>query len=154
MNPREMSEPIVQQAPTVRQDDTIEQATRALLDGGLPALPVVHAEGLLVGLFGEREFMEALFPGYVGQLGYAGFVSGRLDDALEKRAACRVEPVSQHMNTEHVSVDEEFSDVGVAEIFIHHRVLVVPVERNGRPIGVITRSAFFQRLAERFLERT
>jgi CBS domain-containing protein len=153
MNPREMSAPIIQDAPTVRQDDTVEQATRTLLDSGLPALPVVEAEGLLVGLFGEREFMEALFPGYVGQLGYAGFVSASLDDALEKRAACRVEPVSQHMNTEHVSVDEEFSDVGVAEIFIHHRVLIVPVERKGRPIGVITRSAFFQRLAERFLER-
>ena len=122
-------------------------------DSRLPALPVVDAEGLLVGLFGEREFMEALFPGYVGQLGYAGFVSARLDEAIEKRAACRVEPVSQHMNTEHVSVDEEFSDVGVAEIFIHHRVLIVPVERNRRPIGVITRSAFFQRLAGRFLER-
>src|SRR5688500_5443073 len=111
MNPREMSAPIIQQAPTVRQDDTVEQATRTLLDSGLPALPVVDAEGLLVGLFGEREFMEALLPGYVRQLGYAGFVSARLDDALEKRAACRVEPVSQHMNTEHVSVDEEFSDV-------------------------------------------
>jgi CBS domain-containing protein len=153
MNPREMSAPIVQEAPAVRQDDTIEQATRALLDSRLPALPVVDAEGLLVGLFGEREFMEALFPGYVGQLGYAGFVSGRLDDALEKRAACRAEPVSQHMNTEHVSVDEEFSDVGVAEVFLHHRVLVVPVERNRRPMGVITRSAFFQRLAERFVGR-
>ena len=151
MNPREMSEPIVQQAPTVRQDDTVEQATRALLDGGLPALPVVDAEGLLVGLFGEREFMEALFPGYVGQLGYAGFVSGQLDDALEKRAACRVEPVSQHMNTEHVSVDEEFSDVGVAEIFIHHRVLIVPVTEHRRVVGLITRSDFFASLAERFL---
>jgi CBS domain-containing protein len=53
-----------------------------------------------------------------------------------------------------VSVQEDFSDVGVAEVFLHHRVLIVPVERDGRPIGVVTRSAFFARLADRFLERT
>ena len=152
MNPREVSDPIVQDAPTLREDETIEQATQTLLASGLPALPVVGADDRLVGLFGEREFMQALFPGYVGELGYAGFVSGRLDDALEKRAACRAEPVSQHMNTEHVWVDEEFSDIGVAEMFIHHRVLVVPVERDGRAIGVITRNTFFRRLATRFLE--
>jgi CBS domain-containing protein len=144
----------IQEAPLLRADDSVGDGVRRLVESGLPALPVVDGKGILVGLFGEREFLQALFPGYVGELGYAGFVSGRLDDALQKRAACRAEPVADHMNREHVSVDEEFSDVGIAEVFIHHRVLVVPIERDGRPIGVVTRSAFFQHLAERFLERT
>lgn len=144
----------IQAAEPLREDDRIADAVRALRDSGLPALPVVDGEGKLTGLFGEREFFQALFPGYVGELGYAGFVQGRLDDALEKRAACAAEPVADHMNTEHVSVEEDFSDVGVAEVFLHHRVLIVPVERDGRPIGVVTRSAFFARLADRFLERT
>jgi CBS domain-containing protein len=113
----------VQEAPTLRQDEPVAEAVRTLLASGLPALPVVGSEGLLVGLFGEREFMAALFPGYVGELHYAAFVSGQLDEALEKRAACAREPVAQHMNTDHVSVDEDFSDVGLAEVFLHHRVL-------------------------------
>jgi hypothetical protein len=50
-----------------------------------------------VWIFGEREFMAALFLGYVRQLGYAGFVPRKLDDALEKQAACRGEPVADHM---------------------------------------------------------
>jgi CBS domain-containing protein len=144
----------IQEAQPLREDDRVADAVRALRDSGLPALPVVDGDGKLTGLFGEREFFQALFPGYVGELGYAGFVHGRLDDVLEKRAACSAEPVSEHMNTEHVSVQEDFSDVGVAEVFLHHRVLIVPVERDGRPIGVVTRSAFFARLADRFLERT
>ena len=85
-----------------------------MLDSGLPALPVVDAERPLVGIFGEREFMAALFPGYVGELRYAGFVPKRLDEALEKRAACRNEPVAKHMNTDHVDVPEDSSDVQVA----------------------------------------
>lgn len=149
-----MTELPVEDAPTVSADESVVDGVRTLLASGLPALPVVDTDGLLVGLFGEREFMTALFPGYVGELHYAAFVSGRLDEALEKRAACAHEPISQHMNTEDVWVEEEFSDIGLAEIFLHHRVLVVPVVGNKRPLGVITRPAFFRRLAQQFLERS
>ena len=55
------------------------------------------------------------------------------------------------MNTEHVDVGPDFSDTQVAEIFLHHRVLVVPVVDGGRVVGVITRSDFFRTIAERFL---
>jgi CBS domain-containing protein len=149
-----MTEIPIEDAPSLRADEPVVEGVRTLLASGLPALPVVDAEGDLVGLFGEREFMAALFPGYVGELHYAGFVSGRLDEALEKRAACAREPISRHMNTDEVWVNKEFSDVGVAEIFLHHRVLVVPVVDARRPRGVITRTAFFRRLAEGFLERS
>jgi CBS domain-containing protein len=56
------------------------------------------------------------------------------------------------MNTEHVDVGPDFSDAQVAEIFLHHRVLLVPVVENRRVLGVITRSDFFRALAERVLE--
>lgn len=144
----------IEDAPSLRADEPVVDAVRTLLASGLPALPVVDADGALVGLFGEREFMAALFPGYVSELHYAAFVSERLDEALEKRAACAQEPISRHMNTDDVALDEEFSDVALAETFLHHRVLVVPVVSGGRPRGVVTRTAFFRRLAERFLERT
>ncbi len=59
-----------------------------LLDSGLPALPVVEPDGRLKGIFGEREFIAAFFPAYLGQLKYAGFVKNALEDALEKRQGC------------------------------------------------------------------
>ena len=56
------------------------------------------------------------------------------------------------MYPEHVHVDSNFSDLAVAEIFLHHRVLIVPVTHNGRVVGVITRADFFRSVATRFLE--
>lgn len=144
----------VEDAPTLPAEETVAGALPALVASGLPALPVVDAAGELVGLFGEREFMAALFPGYVGELHYAGFVPAELDEALEKRATCAQEPISQHMNPEEVAVEEGFSDIGLAEVFLHHRVLVVPVVRNKRPLGIVSRGAFFRHLAGRFLERS
>jgi CBS domain-containing protein len=152
MSPRSLSAPIVRDAPLLPEDMPVEEAIRVIIDSGLPALPVVKADDRLAGIFGEREFMAALFPGYVGELRFAGFVPKGLDEALQKRAACRREHVGKHMNTEHVEVPTGASDVQVAETFLHHRVLIVPVCEGGRVKGVITRSDFFTSLAERFLE--
>jgi CBS-domain-containing membrane protein len=135
-------------------DHTVGAAVEQLVESGLPALPVVDSDDCLVGIFGEREFMAALFPGYLQELKYAGFVPGTLDEALEKRAACRRESVGGHMNTEHVDVSVDFSDAQLAETFLHHRVLIVPVADAGRVAGVVTRADFFRRLAERFLDHS
>jgi CBS-domain-containing membrane protein len=153
MSPREVSEPLVREAPALRDTDTVVEATRALLQTDLPALPVLDARDRLAGIFGEREFLGAVFPGYVRELKSAVFVRRSLDEALEKREECRSEPISGHMNTEHVHVDPDFSDLSVAEIFLHHRVLLVPVADHGRLIGVITRADFFRSVSERFLRR-
>jgi CBS domain-containing protein len=147
-----LSHDLVREAPVLRDDDRVERAVRTILDSGLPALPVAAADGRLKGIFGEREFMAALFPGYVGQLSHAGFIKHSLDDAIERRVACRNDPVSKYMNTEHVAVGEDFSDIQIAETFLHHRVLIIPVVEQRRVSGVITRSDFFGRIAERFLQ--
>jgi CBS domain-containing protein len=112
---------------------------------------VVDPRKGLVGVFGEREFFTALFPGYLGQLRYAGFVPRSLQDALIMRRECARERVERYMNTDHVDVPTDYSDAQVAEIFLHHRVLIVPVVDGREVVGVITRADFFRTLAERFL---
>lgn len=135
----------------LRTTDPIEHAVRRLRATELPALPVIDASGTFAGIFGEREFLRALFPGYLDQLRGAAFLHSSIDSALEKRDRCRTEPVERYMNREHVDVGPDPSDTQLAEIFLHHRVLVVPVVDDGRVVGVVTRSAFFDGLAERFL---
>ena len=135
----------------LREDMSVAEAVRIVVDSDLPALPVVGRGEKLVGIFGEREFLEALFPGYVKELPYAGFVPRSIESVLEKRAACRDEPIRKHMNTEHVEVPPDHADVQLAEIFLHHRVLIVPITDHGKVVGVVTRSDFFAGLAKRFL---
>ena len=114
---------------------------------------MVDADGRLAGIFGEREFIAALFPGYVGELQLR-----RLRPQAHSTTRSRSGPPAatsrsrKHMNTEHVDVPEDVSDVQVAETFLHHRVLIVPVADKDGLKGVITRGDFFTHLAERFLE--
>jgi CBS domain-containing protein len=145
---------IIRPAEPLPMTTTVAEAVRRLVESDLPALPVVDANGKLAGTFGEREFFGALFPGYLKTLSGAGFVRRSLDEALERRGSCRSEPVSAHMYTERVKVPEDFSDAQVAETFLHHRTLIVPVvDKERRPTGVITRHDFMLVAAERFLAR-
>jgi CBS domain-containing protein len=151
MNPRTIAEIVERRTPLIRQDERIEIGVERVVESHLPALPVVDERDHYVGIFGEREFITALFPGYLGALGSAGFVPKSIEVALEKRQACRAEAVSKYMNTEHVDVGPDFSDVQLAEIFLHHRVLIIPITDDERVVGLITRSDFFAAVAERFL---
>jgi CBS-domain-containing membrane protein len=153
MSPRSVTDSLLREAPPIRTGDSVADGTRAVLASGLPALPVVDEDERFAGIFGEREFLEAVFPGYLKELKYAGFVTRSLEDALEKRRECASDAVKGYMNTEHIDVGADFADAQVAEIFLHHRVLLVPVVDGGRVVGVITRSDFFRSVAERFLDR-
>jgi len=131
-------------------DELIGPAARRVIEEGLPALPAVEEDGRFAGIFGEREFMAALFPGYVGELASAAMVSRSVDETIERRSECSGESIRRYLTTDHVTVEDSYSDTQLAEIFLHHRVLIVPVATKGRVHGVITRGDFFAGLVGRF----
>jgi CBS domain-containing protein len=149
-----MPDSIVKQ--TVREieplsaDDLIGPAARRLIDDDLPALPAVEADGRFAGIFGEREFMAALFPGYVGELASAAMVSRSVDETIERRSDCSLLPIRRYLTTDHVLVEDDHSDTHLAELFLHHRVLIVPIATAGRIHAVVTRRDFFVALVGRF----
>ena len=151
MSPSTFVEAARREVPLLRTDQDIRSATDAVLAAGVPALPVVDEHGQFAGVFGEREFIHAVFPPYFDALGSARFVPRTLDRALE-RGAKATDPVSGHMTPDHVEVGPDPSDAELAETFLHHRVLIVPIVEDGRVTGIVTRSDFFRALAERFRE--
>jgi CBS domain-containing protein len=139
----------VREVEALLHTDTVGLAAARVLDAGLPALPAVDEAGRFAGIFGEREFLAALFPGYFDGLTSARMIRRSIDDTIERRAECRTEPVSRYLTTDHVLVEDEFADAQIAEIFLHHRVLIVPIATRGRVHAVVTRHDFFRCLVER-----
>ena len=132
-------------------DELVGTAVKRVLDSGLPGLPAVESDGSFVGIFGEREFMTALFPGYVGELGSSAMIKRSIDEVIERRETCTGEPIRKYLTTDHVVVDDEYSDTRMAELFLHHRVLVIPIATAGKVHAVVTRNDFFRELAEKLL---
>jgi len=127
-------------------DDPVGPAARRVVDSRLPALPAVEDDGSFAGIFGEREFMIALFPGYVGELSSSAMIRRSIDETIERRVGCVREPIRKYLTTDHVVVEDDYSDTQLAELFLHHRVLVIPIATKGRVHAVVTRSDFFQAL--------
>ena len=150
MSPRTIGNLTVRDGPLLREDTTVGEAARLVEEAGVPALPVVDDRGRAVGVFGEREFISAIFPGYVGELRSARFVPAAVEDQLEKRASCRHDPVRDHMTPDHVEVGADYSDIELAETFLHHRVSIIPVQDESSAVrGFVTRTDFFRALWER-----
>jgi CBS domain-containing protein len=154
MSPQKIATSVRRNVSPLHHGDKLRDALAAIIEADVPALPVVDDEGKLLGIFGEREFIGAVFPGYLKQLGYAGFVPHSLDQALEKRATCLDEAVDEYMYTDHIDVGSDYSDLGLAEIFLHHRVLIIPIVEEERVVGIVTREEFCRALARRLTDRT
>ena len=148
--PNTIARSVIREVEPLSADELIAGAARKVLDSGLPGLPAVEGDGAFVGIFGEREFMTALFPGYVGELGSGAMIRRSIDDAIELREARSSESIRKYLTTDHVMVEDDYSDTQIAEIFLHHRVLVVPVATAGRVHGVVTRADYFAALFEKF----
>jgi CBS domain-containing protein len=151
MSPDKLAKAIIREVPLLEADDGVSKAVAKIIEAGVSALPIVDAKGRLYGVFGEREFIEAIFPAYLRVLKSAAFVPQSIDEAIKKRLECGADPVSKYATTEKVSAGPEHSDAQLAETFLHHRVRIIPiVDADQRVLGIVTRSDFFQALGERF----
>jgi CBS domain-containing protein len=144
----------IREIEPLKAGDTIAEAARRVIEAELPALPAVDSGGRFAGIFGEREFMVALFPGYVRELASSAMIKRSIDEAIERRESCRVEPIEKYLTTDHVLVEDDYSDTQLAELFLHHRVLVIPIATGGRVHAVVTRNEFFRALFERLADGT
>jgi hypothetical protein len=113
----------------------------------------VDGDEKFAGIFGEREFMAALFPGYVAELSSSAMISRSMDDAIDRRLECAAEPIRGYLTKDAVLVEDDYSDTQLAELFLHHRVLVIPIATAGKVHAVVTRQDYFQALVARFARR-
>ena len=152
MSARAITELVQREPILLRTTDTVDAAVRRLARGrGCPRCPSSTSATATPASSASASSWPRCSPATSRQLRGAAFLRRSLDETLEKRERCRAEPVARHMNTEHVEVGPDFSDTQLAEIFLHHRVLIMPVVDDGRVIGVITRGEFFRTVAARFL---
>ena len=145
--PDELIKETLREIRPLDADELIGVAASRVVESGLPGLPAVEADGSFAGIFGEREFMAALFPGYVGELASSAMIRRSIDEVIERRESCREEAIRRYLTTDHVVVEDEYSDTRLAELFLHHRVLVIPIATQGRIHAVVTRNDFFRELA-------
>ncbi|HYH62027.1 MAG TPA: CBS domain-containing protein [Solirubrobacterales bacterium] len=134
-------------------DDNVAEASKRVIELKLPGLPAVDSDGKFAGIFGEREFLAALFPGYMNELSSTAMIKRSIDHTIDRRVECAAESIEKYLTKDHVLVEDDYSDTQLAELFLHHRVLVIPIATKGKVHAIVTRADYFEAVARRFVEQ-
>ena len=128
---------------TVSPDNSVRRAAGIMLDKHMSGLPVVDDEGLLVGLISEGDLLRRSELGLriIAAPEQSASVEERAS-AYEKRHAWKVADV---MSRDVVTVDEEADLSHVAKLMAEHGVKRLPVIRNGKLVGIVSRADFCTR---------
>ena len=135
-------------AATIRSDASAPEAARLMLQYAISGLPVVDAAGHVVGIITEGDFLRRTETGTERQhrprwlevvLG-----PGRLADEYVHSHSRKVEEV---MTRQVVTVAEETPVDEIARLMERHRIKRVPVIRDNRVVGIVSRANLLRGLA-------
>ena len=104
---------------TLRAETDLREAAKLLLKNKVSGAPVVDEAGQLVGVFSEKDLMTAL-----------------IDAVYEELPSSEVQA---YMETEPHTVTEELDLLSIAQIFHDNAFRRLPVVRDGKLIGQISR---------------
>lgn len=136
---------LMSKAPiTLSPGDRVGDAVVAFVDNWINGAPVVDDGGRLVGILTDGDLVRALAV----QLGMAVDERWNLTDLLsepdEDMAARMFElasrPVGDLMTTEVIAIEEDAPVETAARLMTENMLRRLPVVRDGRVVGVITRS--------------
>jgi CBS domain-containing protein len=140
-----MTKPVI----TVAADATVYAAAETLLGSGISGAPVVDADGKMIGIVTEADLMNR--P-EIGTVPAKSWLQRLLtDDAVLARDYIRSHShhVADVMTRSVVRADEHTDLREIAELMQRHRIRRIPIVRDGRVVGIVSRSNLLQGLLSR-----
>lgn len=120
-------------------DTTLDIAARTIADSGYKGLPVVDADGCVLGMLTETDFLKRLEAENFLEL-----LLKLLDDSFEFTHSCHETTVSAAMTQPVVTIGRDAGFVEVLDAFHRHGGRSMPVVgSNGKLLGLLLRKDFF-----------
>ncbi|WP_370650772.1 CBS domain-containing protein [Caballeronia sp. SL2Y3] len=126
---------------------TVRDAARTMVLAGISGMPVIDREGVLVGMVTEGDLLhrEEIGTGVARRSWWLDLLSStrKLADEYVKAHARKV---SEVMSTNVITVDEDCPVARIAELLERRRIKRVPVMRDGKMVGLVSRANLLRAL--------
>ena len=149
--PMNASEVMTKNVVSIGPDAPTRVVAKLLLDRRISAVPVVDATGAAIGMVSESDLLrreinrrEPSRDWWLEMLAEGEDLATEFLDYL--RAGDR--PVRELMTTPAVTVTEDTPVQAIAETLQKHGIKRVPVLRNGRVVGIVSRADLVRALAQ------
>ena len=138
---------MVRDVVTVRPDTDVAEAIKLLAEHDVSALPVLDKEGVLVGVLSEADLIHRTEIGTEKHRPWwLEAVTGG-STLAEEFAKSHGKKVGEVMTDGVISVSEETPLSEIAALFERKRIKRVPVVKDGKLVGIVSRSNLIQALA-------
>lgn len=129
---------------TVKEEDTIEEVVKLILEHRISGVPVINDENEVIGIITESDLIyrekDISIPAFVPLLEGFIFLESikKFEDKLRKKAAYKVKNA---MTTSVITVNHNEDVHRIANIMLSKKINRVPVtDDEGKLVGIITRS--------------
>jgi CBS domain-containing protein len=142
---------MVTEVITVKKADTVQYVTNLLMKNNVSGFPVVDEENRVIGMVTEADLIHRCkkleIPLYFNLLDGYIFVEGtkKLEEQVKKMVAYQVADI---MTEKPIVVDEDDDIEKIATIMTNQRVNRVPVVREGKLAGIVSRRDIIQAISK------
>jgi CBS domain-containing protein len=120
-------------------DTPINEIARKLCDRNISAMPIVDRDGKVLGIVSEGDLLRRIELGTVKKPRWTDIFAG--DAALARDYVKSHGRAAKDVMTHPAIVVEEDADIAeIANLLESHRIKRVPVVRDGRLVGIVSRS--------------
>jgi len=124
---------------SVKPEDNVMDALRFLFKMRISGLPVINAQGKLVGMFTEKDVLSHILPSYIEKVGR--FIYEENPKSIKKKfMELDKVKVSQLMRRDVITTNEDASLCEVARIMLTQKARRLPVvDKSGKVVGIVAR---------------
>lgn len=127
---------------SVKKDTLVKEIAKLLYENGISGVPVVDDENKVLGIVSETDLIAKVsgphLPPHIELLGGIIYLARphEIEDELKKIVSVTAEEI---MTKEVITVDEEAEVEDIAAIMIDRKVNRIPVVKDKKLVGIITR---------------
>jgi len=142
---------------TVPADLPLRDAAVLFAEAGISGAPVVDAQKFIVGVISEKDLLEqaqshtSLPRLTLSRFGFEDLPPKLLQSAYADGLA---RTVSEVMSFPVITADENAGVEKLADLMVVHRVNRIPIVRENRPVGIVTREDVLRAIAGMVHEET
>jgi CBS-domain-containing membrane protein len=132
---------------TLNVDDTVQKAARVLLDHRISAAPVVDAQGRLVGMVSEGDLLRRAEIGTEKRRSWWLALLSSAEDQVRDFVRAHAVKVADVMTRDVIGASEDTSLNEIATLLERHGIKRVPIMRDGKVVGIVSRANLLQAFA-------
>lgn len=138
-----MSTPVI----SVTEDASVADVARLLLRKGISGVPVLGADGRLVGIVSEGDLVRRAETGTERTPSWWLRLFGDSEDQAREYVKTHGRRVGDVMSRDVTTVREDTGVAQIAELLERRRIKRVPVVRGNEVVGIVSRANLLQALA-------